>query len=73
MEEPRNLREVLRKQVVQSPHTPVSLKRSKKQLADTPFVEKEEAREAGLCRGVHLGLQMQFSNRESREAAILGF
>jgi hypothetical protein len=29
-----------------------------KQPADTPFVEKEEAREVGLCRKVHLGLQM---------------
>jgi len=28
------------------------------QLADTPFVEKEEAREVGLCRRVHLGLPM---------------
>lgn len=44
--------------MVQSLCTLVSLKRSKRQLANTPFVEKEEAREVGLCREVHLGLQM---------------
>src|SRR6266540_6047492 len=37
-------------------HTCIS-EEVQKQLADTPFVEKEEAREVGLCRGVHLGLQ----------------
>jgi len=38
-------------------HTCIS-EEVQKQLADTSFVEKEEAREVGLCRGVHLGLQM---------------
>ena len=38
--------------------TLVFLKRFKMQLVDTSFVEKEEAREVGLCRVVHLGLQM---------------
>ena len=54
---------VLKKHAAQSPCTLVFLKRSghlngTKQLADTPFVEKEEAREVGLCKKVHLGLQM---------------
>jgi hypothetical protein len=43
------------------------------QPADTPFVEKEEAREVGLCRGVHLGLQKSLKLcinccREKRQA-----
>ena len=72
MEGSQNLTEVLRKYMIQSLCTLVSLKRSKIQLADTPFVEKEEAREVGLCRVVHLGLQMlqkpniQSSNREKK-------
>jgi hypothetical protein len=41
--------------LLSSLHT-VSLKRSKCNWRNTPFVEKEEAREVGLCRGIHLGL-----------------
>ena len=42
--------------LLSSLHT-VSLKRSKSNWCNTPFVEKEEARKIGLCRRVHLGLQ----------------
>ena len=70
MEGSQNLREVLGKASGPiSLHTCIS-EGVQKQLADTSFVEKEEAREVGLCREVHLGLQMpeksniQSSNRE---------
>jgi len=43
--------------LLSSLHT-VSLKRSKCKWHYTSFVEKEEAREVELCRGVHLGLPM---------------
>jgi hypothetical protein len=58
MEGPQNLKEVLGK--ARGPislHTCIS-EEVQRQLANTPFVEKEEAREVGLCREVHLGLQM---------------
>ena len=55
-------------------HTYIS-EEVQKQLADTPDVEKEEAREVGLCREVHLGLQMLWKSdtvpyRESKRVAI---
>jgi hypothetical protein len=43
--------------LLSSLHT-VSLKRSKCNWRNTSLVEKEEAREVGLCRRIHLGLQM---------------
>jgi len=43
--------------LLSSLHT-VSLKRSKCNQRNTSLVEKEEAREVGLCRRNHLGLQM---------------
>jgi len=56
--ESQNLREVLKKASGPiSLHTCIS-EEVQKQLADTSFVEKEEAREVGLCREVHLGLQL---------------
>ena len=63
MEESQNLTEVLRKHMIQSLCTLVSLKRSKIQLADTPFVEKEEAREVGLCRVVLTLVSKCFRNQ----------
>src|SRR6266545_2410376 len=78
MEGSQNLREVLGKASGPiSLHTCIS-EEVQKQLADTPFVEKEEAREVGLCRGVHLGLQhsnrnqTQSPDRKSKRAAIWG-
>jgi len=43
--------------LLSSLHT-VSLKRSKCNWHNTPFVGKEEARKVELCRGVQLGLLM---------------
>ena len=58
MEGSQNLREVLGKASGPiSLHTCIS-EEVQKQLADTPFVEKGEAREVELCREVHLGLQI---------------
>ena len=78
MEGSQNLREVLEKA-----SGPISLhtcipEEVQKQLADTPFVEKEEAREVGLCREVHLGLQILWKldtvpYREFKEVAIWGY
>ena len=76
--ESQNLREVLEKASDPiSLHTCIS-EEVQKQLADTPFVEKEEAREIGLCRRVHLGLQILWKSstvpyRESKRAAIWGY
>ena len=56
----------------------VSLKRSGCNQRNTPFVEKEEAREVGLCRGDHLGLKMLWKPKynlltgRNRKAAIVG-
>src|SRR6266511_3445055 len=75
MEGSQNLREVLGKASGPiSLHTYIS-EEVQKQLADTPVVEKEEAREVGLCREVHLGLQMLWKSdtvpyRESKRVAI---
>ena len=65
MEGSQNLREVLGKASGPiSLHTYIS-EEVQKQLADTPFIEKEEAREVGLCREVHLGLQCSGSQTQS--------